>query len=61
MHDTTLDEICRVRPQSIEALLQVTGIGERKADSYGQSILDALKRFHDDGRANVASRGWTLE
>ena len=30
MHDTTLDEICRVRPGSIGGLLQITGIGERK-------------------------------
>ena len=45
MHDTTLDEICRVRPGSIGGLLQITGIGERKAELYGRQILDALKRF----------------
>jgi ATP-dependent DNA helicase RecQ len=51
MHDTTLDEICRSRPGSIGGLLQITGIGERKAELYGRQILDALKRFRDGARA----------
>ena len=51
MHDTTLDEICRVRPGSIRALLQITGIGERKAELYGRQILDRLKQFRDGARA----------
>jgi len=51
MHDTTLDEICRVRPASIGGLLQITGIGERKAELYGQQILNVLKRFHEGARA----------
>ncbi len=56
MHDTTLDEICRIRPGSIGGLLQITGIGERKAELYGRQILDALKRFRDGARA-VAANG----
>jgi len=51
MHDTTLDEICRVRPGSIAGLLHITGIGERKAELYGRQILDALKRFRGGARA----------
>ena len=51
MHDTTLDEICRVRPGSIGGLLHITGIGERKAELYGRQILDALKQFRDGARA----------
>jgi ATP-dependent DNA helicase RecQ len=46
MHDTTLDEICRLRPGSLQALLQVPGIGERKLETYGRQILDALSQFH---------------
>jgi ATP-dependent DNA helicase RecQ len=56
MHDTTLDEICRVRPGSIGGLLQITGIGERKAELYGRQILDALKRFRDGARAAVPDK-----
>ncbi len=51
MHDTTLDEICRARPGSIGGLLQITGIGERKAELYGRPILDALKQFSGGARA----------
>ena len=51
MHDTTLDEICRARPESTGALLHITGIGERKAELYGRQILDALKRFREGARA----------
>jgi ATP-dependent DNA helicase RecQ len=53
MHDTTLDEICRIRPRSISELLSVSGIGERKAELYGRLILDVLRRFHDGARAAV--------
>jgi ATP-dependent DNA helicase RecQ len=66
MHDTTLDEICRARPGSIGGLLQITGIGERKAEMYGRQILDALKRFRDGQRAAVpdkkmAPSEWTIQ
>ncbi|MBZ5699125.1 MAG: RecQ family ATP-dependent DNA helicase [Acidobacteriia bacterium] len=53
MHDTTLDEICRSRPSSLAGLLQVSGIGERKAELYGRPILDALRRFRGGARAAV--------
>jgi ATP-dependent DNA helicase RecQ len=51
MHDTTLDEICRKQPQSKSDLLQITGIGERKAELYGSGIFDALKNFRNGARA----------
>jgi len=56
MHDTTLDEICRVRPGSIAGLLQITGIGQRKSELYGRRILDALKRFSGGARAAVPDK-----
>ena len=34
-------------PARLRGLLQITGIGERKAELYGRQILDALKRFRD--------------
>jgi ATP-dependent DNA helicase RecQ len=56
MHDTTLDEICRVRPGSMGVLLQITGIGQRKAELYGRQIFDALKRFTGGARAAVPEK-----
>ena len=53
MHDTTLEEICRIRPKSIAELMTVTGIGERKAEMFGQEILAALRRYREGARASA--------
>jgi ATP-dependent DNA helicase RecQ len=50
LHDTSLDEICRLQPTSIADLLRITGIGERKADHYGQAILSALRQYREGAR-----------
>jgi ATP-dependent DNA helicase RecQ len=54
LHDSSLDEICRMQPRSISDLLGVTGIGERKAELYGQAILAALKQYREGARASAA-------
>jgi ATP-dependent DNA helicase RecQ len=51
LHDSSLDEICRLRPTSIRELLNITGIGERKAELYGQAILSALREYREGARA----------
>jgi ATP-dependent DNA helicase RecQ len=51
LHDSSLDEICRLQPTSISSLLTITGIGERKADLYGQEILSALRQYREGARA----------
>jgi ATP-dependent DNA helicase RecQ len=51
MHDTTLDAICAARPATIQELLRITGIGERKAELYGRPILDTLAKFKAGARA----------
>jgi ATP-dependent DNA helicase RecQ len=51
LHDTTLDEICRRVPQSLADLRQITGIGERKLETFGQQIIEALARFQSGARA----------
>jgi len=56
LHDTTLDEICRIRPRSIAELLRVSGIGERKAELYGAQILAALRQFEKGSRASSAAQ-----
>ena len=53
LHDTTLQEICRLRPSSIADLLSITGIGERKAEVYGKGILAALERYRGGARAST--------
>ena len=51
MHDTTLDELCRARPNTLAQLRNVSGFGDRKVEMYGPQILDALKTFGSRSRA----------
>jgi ATP-dependent DNA helicase RecQ len=51
LHDTSLDEICRVQPASVAQLRTITGIGERKAELYGNEILSAIRRYREGERA----------
>ena len=43
LHDKTLHELAARRPQSMDALLNVGGIGEAKAARYGAALLKLLK------------------
>lgn len=53
LHDSSLEEICRVKPASIAQLKTITGIGERKAQTYGDEILSALRRHREGARASA--------
>jgi ATP-dependent DNA helicase RecQ len=52
MHDTTLEELCRVRPKSMAELRRVSGMGEKKCEAFGNEILEAMKRFEGGQRAS---------
>lgn len=41
-HDSTLRELARVRPQSIEELRSISGIGATKLERYGDALLEAM-------------------
>ena len=53
MHDSSLDEICRRRPKSLEEIRSVPGFGEKKTERYGQQILLALAEFNNGARASA--------
>ena len=55
LHDSTLEELCQRRPKNIAQLLQVSGIGERKADLYGAEILQVLRNYDSGARAAAPS------
>jgi ATP-dependent DNA helicase RecQ len=42
-HDTTLRELARLKPTSIEALRHVYGVGAKKADELGPAVLEAIR------------------
>lgn len=43
--DATLAEMARRRPHTIDELLQVSGVGERKSVRYGKRFLGAIRKF----------------
>ncbi|HEX5938794.1 MAG TPA: RecQ family ATP-dependent DNA helicase [Dehalococcoidia bacterium] len=43
--DVTLRDMARLRPRSIPELLQVKGVGERKAADFGQRFLQTIEEF----------------
>jgi ATP-dependent DNA helicase RecQ len=51
MPDSTLGELCRRHPVYFAELRQVPGIGEKRAETYGNEILQVLKNFRDGARA----------
>jgi ATP-dependent DNA helicase RecQ len=44
-HDKTLKEIAVIQPINREQLLQIRGIGETKAEKYGERLLAVLAEF----------------
>jgi ATP-dependent DNA helicase RecQ len=42
-HDTTLREMARLRPTTIEELHGIRGVGARKADDLGETFLAAIR------------------
>src|SRR6202171_5852727 len=51
MHDTTLEEVCRVQPDSLAAVRRIHGFGERKTELYGAQIVQTLRKFREGSRA----------
>jgi len=51
MHDTTLEELCRKQPKSVQELMSVSGFGVKKSQTYGLKIIEALNRFSAGARA----------
>ncbi|MBV8896005.1 MAG: RecQ family ATP-dependent DNA helicase [Acidobacteriaceae bacterium] len=57
LSDASLEDLCRNGPRDLPGLRQVMGIGEKKAQSYGAPILDALHRFRQGARATRREQG----
>jgi ATP-dependent DNA helicase RecQ len=54
LHDTSLDELCRIHPKTLQELRRVHGFGEHKTEIYGPGILEALTRFRNGARVQQA-------
>lgn len=45
--DKTLRALCRQRPHAYEELLEVSGIGEKKAESFGERFMAEIAAFEE--------------
>jgi ATP-dependent DNA helicase RecQ len=43
-HDATLREMAAARPASLAALGEVSGVGARKLDAYGDAFLAVIRQ-----------------
>jgi ATP-dependent DNA helicase RecQ len=57
LHDSSLDELCRIQPRTIDDVRNVPGFGERKTEMYGPAILLALRNYHDGAKAAPEKKG----
>jgi ATP-dependent DNA helicase RecQ len=55
MHDATLDALCQARPKTLAELRQISGMGEKKCEMYGEEILEVFRRF---AKGERASKEW---
>ncbi|MBA7501068.1 Ribonuclease D [subsurface metagenome] len=46
-HDSALKYIAKQRPKTKEELLQISGIGNKKYDKYGEETLKIVNQFTD--------------
>ena len=56
LHDSSLEDLCRRRPASLNELLQVSGFGVRKAELYSREIFAAFDAYNSGARASVRVR-----
>ena len=44
-HDSTLQEMCQTRPNDMQAMARISGVGAQKLESYGQRFLSVIQQF----------------
>lgn len=54
-HDNTLMELARSKPLTPSAMLEISGIGQKKFESYGKAILTIIRKIEGHGDPDSAS------
>ena len=44
-HDSTLREMATLRPASLAAMGDITGVGARKLEAHGEAFLAVVREF----------------
>ncbi len=55
-HDATLSQMAADKPQSSEALLEISGVGQSKLERYGPAFLEVVREAQTRGRIAVGGR-----
>jgi ATP-dependent DNA helicase RecQ len=55
LNDASLRDLCEKQPRSRQELRKVSGIGEFKAEVYGEEILEAIRRFFGESAPKAAA------
>ncbi len=53
-HDATLREFARLRPSTLEAMRQISGVGDAKLRNFGEQFRDRIADYHG-GQAQATS------
>ncbi len=56
-----LAQLSRQRPQSLDGLMQVKGFGRKRADAYGEALLDVIRNFKQPSQADSQPEQQELE
>ena len=56
-HNSALEDMCRLRPRSLEEFALVSGVGERKKEKYGPAFLAVLEGWTDSENTPAAGHG----
>ncbi len=51
LHDSALMDLCAANPSNLLELRRVSGFADKKVETYGKEILDALRCFREGHRA----------
>ncbi|MCL2405887.1 MAG: RecQ family ATP-dependent DNA helicase [Defluviitaleaceae bacterium] len=46
LHDSSLTDMCHKLPKTLDELLRVSGIGQVKAEKFGQRFIDAIAEYN---------------
>jgi ATP-dependent DNA helicase RecQ len=52
-HDATLAEMMENRPQTIPQLANISGVGTRKLEAYGEAFIDVIKQFNNISTGSI--------
>src|SRR3989344_1215246 len=52
LHNKTIEEIARAKPETADALANIKGLGEKKIAKYGSAILMVLRGVPKDAPAS---------